>query len=345
MKRQLLLAEFMAQPWALEPDRLRAYATVVRRWSAGESASPEVMASVRADVQQRQQTRAAAPRAGGKSIAVLPLYGVISQRANMVDDVSGSGGTSTEIFTKALRQALADETISAIVIDADSPGGGVFGVSELASVILAVRETKPIIGIANSLAASAAYWLLASCSSVYATPGAQVGSIGVYAAHDDLSGAMEMSGVRTTLVSAGTFKTEGSPFAPLDDAARATMQDSVNQYYALFLSAVAAGRGVSVEQVRSGMGQGRVLSARDALAAKMVDGIATRDQVVQHLARGGSAGGLSRSGGRSATSVAMARNRLVLAEAGPSTTPAPSRTPNLDRARRELDRLEFDRLR
>jgi capsid assembly protease len=88
-----------------------------------------------------------------------------------------------------------------------------------------------------------------------------------------------------TLVSAGRYKTEMSPFAPLTAAAKAHLQSEVDTRYGAFTRAVARNRGVDVSTVRNGMGQGRVLNAQSGLAEGMVDGIATFDQVLGKLAR------------------------------------------------------------
>jgi signal peptide peptidase SppA len=214
---------------------------------------------------------------------VLPLYGVVTQRGNMVDDISGPGSTSTQQFTSALRQVLADDTVGQILIDIDSPGGSVYGVAELASEIVKARAQKPVVAVANSLAASAAYWIGCAASEFYVTPGGEVGSIGVWQAHFDYSKALEEEGVKTTLVSAGKFKVEGNPYVPLDPQAQAFMQSRVDDYYKAFIQAVAVGRGVSVDDVRNGMGEGRVLGADAALAQRMVDGIASFDDVLAKM--------------------------------------------------------------
>jgi signal peptide peptidase SppA len=221
----------------------------------------------------------------GGGIAVLPLYDIVTQRGNMVDDVSGPGTASTQQFSNILRAALQDETVSQILIDIDSPGGSVYGVAELADEIVSARAQKPVVAIANSLAASAAYWIGCSASEFYVTPGGEVGSIGVWQAHQDYSKAMDEAGVKTTLISAGKFKVEGNPYAPLDEEAQGFMQSRVDDYYAAFTKAVAKGRGVPISQVRDGMGQGRVLGADAALASSMVDGIATFDDVVKKMRR------------------------------------------------------------
>ena len=283
MNKQLLLSEFLTTPWALMPERLQAMSGILTRWSAGESPSDETLFQVNTDRVLRDTRKQMAAASTGTGIAVLPLYGVVTQRGNMVDDISGPGSTSTQQFTSVLRQMLTDDTVGQILIDIDSPGGSVYGVSELASEIVKARAQKPVIAVANSLAASAAYWIGCSASEFYVTPGGEVGSIGVWQAHFDYSKALEEEGVKPTLISAGKFKVEGNPYVPLDEQAQAFMQSRVDDYYNAFIEAVAKGRGVSVADVRTGMGEGRVLGAEAALAAGMVDGIATFDDVLAKM--------------------------------------------------------------
>ena len=283
MNRQLLLSEFLTTPWALMPERLQAMAGVLTRWSAGEPPTDEAMFQIQSERVLRDTRKQMAAANAGSGIAVLPLYGVVTQRGNMVEDISGPGSTSTQQFTSALRQVLADDTVGQILIDIDSPGGSVYGVAELASEIVKARAQKPVVAVANSLAASAAYWIGCSASEFYVTPGGEVGSIGVWQAHFDYSKALEEEGVKTTLVSAGKFKVEGNPYVPLDPKAQAFMQSRVDDYYNAFIQAVAVGRGVSVDDVRNGMGEGRVLGADAALVQRMVDGIASFDDVLARM--------------------------------------------------------------
>ena len=242
-----------------------------------------------------------------KNIAVLPLYGVITQRANMVDDISGPGCTSTQQFSAALRELVADNSISQILIDIDSPGGSVYGVTELASEILQARDQKPVIALANSLAASAAYRIGASASEFYVTPGGEVGSIGVWQAHFDYSRAFEEDGVKPTLISAGKFKVEGNPYVPLDKQAQAFMQSRVDDYYNAFIQAVSIGRNVPIKDVQTGMGEGRILGAQAALAQNMVDGVATFDEVLAKMQANVRAGT-----SRNPSQLKRARNALAL---------------------------------
>jgi len=290
MHHHLLIAEFLATPWALMPERLNAVAAVQARWSQDVPAGEEVLAGIGADRAVREARRQAATAVSSGGIAVLPLYGVITQRGNMVDDVSGPGSVSTQQFASALRQALADDSVSQILIDIDSPGGSVYGVSELADEIASARAQKPVVAVANSLAASAAYWIGCSASEFYVTPGGEVGSIGAWQAHFDYSQAFAAEGIQPTLISAGKYKVEGNPYVPLDEEAQGFMQSRVDDYYTSFTKAVARGRGVPIGQVREGMGQGRVLGADAAQAQGMVDGVATFDEVVRKMRRDAKSG-------------------------------------------------------
>ena len=307
MNKQLLISEFLTTPWALMPERLQAMTAVLTHWSSDVPPSEEAMFQIQSERVLRDTRKQMAAANAGSGIAVLPLYGVVTQRGNMVDDISGPGSTSTQQFTSALRQVLADDTVGQILIDIDSPGGSVYGVAELADEIQSARSQKPIVAVANSLAASAAYWIGCSASEFYVTHGGEVGSIGVWQAHQDYSKALEEAGVKTTLISAGRFKVEGNPYSPLDAEAQSFMQSRVDDYYAAFTKAVARGRGVPISQVREGMGQGRVLGADAALAQNMVDGVATLDDVIKKMRR--NARQLNKPG---ATRLRQARDALAL---------------------------------
>jgi len=312
MNRQLLLSEFLTTPWALMPERLQAMAGVLTRWSAGEPPTDETMFQIQSERVLRDTRKQMAAANAGSGIAVLPLYGVVTQRGNMVDDISGPGSTSTQQFTSALRQVLADDTVGQILIDIDSPGGSVYGVAELASEIVKARAQKPVVAVANSLAASAAYWIGCSASEFYVTPGGEVGSIGVWQAHFDYSKALEEEGVKTTLISAGKFKVEGNPYVPLDPEAQAFMQSRVDDYYNAFIQAVAVGRGVTVDVVRNGMGEGRVLGADAALAQRMVDGIASFDDVLARMQAKVTGNAVRSQSQKSPSRLKQARDALAL---------------------------------
>lgn len=233
----------------------------------------------------RRRSSSAPARRGG--VALMSLYGVISPRASMVENVSGPSGTGLDSFSRQLSDALDDPDIESIVIDVNSPGGTVDMVPETAERIREARTVKPVYAVANTEAGSAAYWLMSQATEAIATPSGSVGSIGVYSMHQDVSVANEMKGRRVSLISAGKFKVEGNPFETLSQEARDAIQANVDGYYDWFVGDVARGRGVKSSVVRSGYGEGRMLGAKQALAAGMIDRVETLDQTVRRALNGG----------------------------------------------------------
>lgn len=225
----------------------------------------------------------AATRPGPKSgrVARIPVMGSISRRASFWSLMFG--GTSVDGLTKALHEVALDDTIGTVLLDIDSPGGTVSGLPELAAEVRKLRESKHVVALANSLTASAAYWIASQADEIVATPEALVGSVGVFSVHEDWSKAMDRIGVKTTYIHAGKFKVEGNPDEPLTPEARDHMQAIVDDAYRLFVADVARGRGISPADVRSKYGEGRVLTAIDAKAAGMVDRIAGFDETVRRL--------------------------------------------------------------
>jgi HK97 family phage major capsid protein len=320
-----ILRAVCATPWAILPEKLDAICEFLTLRANGQRFTA---AEVQARIGEGRRDAPAQP--GG--IAVLPLYGVISHRIHMVEDISGPGGTSTEKFGQQLDAALADPSVSAIVLDIDSPGGSVEGVEELAAKILGARGQKRITAVANSLAASAAYWIASAADELVVTPSGMLGSIGVFTVHTDVSEAAADAGLKFTLISAGKYKVEGNMYEPLSEEARAATQEMVDEYYGAFVRGVAKGRDVSVSDVRQGFGQGRVVPARKALALGMADRVATLEQVLAKL-------GASPSTARSAR--AIAPTERIAARTGGAFVPG---DPDLERQLNDgLDALARER--
>lgn len=212
------------------------------------------------------------------NVAVIPVRGTISHHSDMWSWLFGE--TTVESLEKTVRQYANDPSIKSIVLDIDSPGGSASGMPELAATIRSLRSKKPIVAVANGIAASAAFNIGASASAFYASPSSLVGSVGVYALHMDYSDAMAKEGIKPSFVSAGKFKVEGNQFEPLGDDARAHMQHIVDETYAQFVTDVSKGRRVSEATVKRDFGQGRVVTAREAKAAGMVDDILTLEQAI-----------------------------------------------------------------
>lgn len=273
---QTAFVEFSAAPWAVLPDRLPFIRAALNGVSMRQQrASPQALFGT--------NTKLAGRKADNGAVAVLPFYGIAVQRTDALGEALGL--LSLWHFTQAFRAALADDSVGGIIIDVDSPGGSIYGVMELADEIYRSRARKPVAAVANSLAAAGAYWITSAAAESFVTPGGEVGGVGVYDMHTDLSKGLEKAGIETTLISAGRYKTEGNPFQPLSTTARSAMQSRVDGYYRAFVPAVAKHRNVPESAVRNGMGQGRLLDAERAMRENMVDGIATLDDVASKLAR------------------------------------------------------------
>lgn len=218
------------------------------------------------------------------TVAVIPLSGFLSQKPSLFSMLFG--GTSVQAFAQEVVAALGDQSIGAVVLDVDSPGGEVFGVTEAATAIRAARGTKPLVAVANPIAASAAYWLASQADEVVVTPSGLAGSVGVFTVHQDVSKALEQQGVGVRFISYGRRKTEGNGAEPLSEDALAAIQARVDEAGRTFEADVAKGRGVSAAKVHSDFGEGGILTASQAVAAGAADRVATLDEVVSRLADG-----------------------------------------------------------
>lgn len=274
-----ILAAAAATPWAIHPEKGRVIADFLTRKAFGEEsgvlAEDQFEQAFAEHLAAKQDKKKRKPSA---TVGVIPIHGTITQRADFFSE--WSGGASTESIGMVLDEFAADPSVDAIVLDVDSPGGTVYGVEELAMKIHAATKVKKVIAVANSLMASAAYWLGSQASELVVTPNGEVGSIGVYLMHRDRSAAMESRGEKVTFIQAGELKTAGHPYGPLDDTGRAVLQKGVDEYYDKFIRAVARGRNTSLTAVRSGFGKGDVVRAEEAIRENMADRIGTLDDVL-----------------------------------------------------------------
>lgn len=148
MRYEHIIRAVTDTPWAIRADRLAAILDLVAYRAAGHRFTPEEIEARIGAAPVRRQAVAAG------SVAVIPLAGVMVPKGGMLTEMSGA--TSTEQFGAAIAAAAADQSVDAILIDIDSPGGMTDLVPETAAVIRAAREQKPVVAIANTDAASAA---------------------------------------------------------------------------------------------------------------------------------------------------------------------------------------------
>ena len=270
---QVLLELFANQPLAIVPDRLTTLRALVR--DAEAVTEEEVRAALGAAT-----SRGARDAPAG--VAVIPIIGTIVPRASERQELL-FGVVSAERIRGEVAAAVADKSVKHIVLHMDTPGGNVAGTPELARAVFEARGVKPVTAVADSLMASAGYWIGTAASEVVVSPSGEVGSIGVIALHADLHRLFANFGIDITVLREPSTKAEGDPFSPLSDSARDAFQQQLREVYDDFVAAVAEHRGVSPSAVRSGFAQGRTALAKRALAEGMVDRIATLDQVLGEI--------------------------------------------------------------
>jgi len=266
-------------PWAITPDMLqeiqRIYASHLHRAQKIDIAAIEAATGKKLD-----NSRNGSYITDG--VAVIPMHGVIGKRMNLFTQISG--GVSSELVANDYLAALNDPAVKGIVLHIDSPGGTVDGTKQLADLISANRGAKPVIACADGMMCSAAYWIGAGADSInMADLTTDVGSIGVVAAHMDISGWEEKQGIKTTEITAGKYKRIISQYAPLSEEGRAIIQADLDQIYELFVDAVASNRGRSVDDVLANMAEGRVFLGAKAIEAGLVDSVATLAETIQQV--------------------------------------------------------------
>jgi capsid assembly protease len=265
--------------WVITKDALPLIAQVAR--------GKLTEAAVRAELEADASERIAGTTQG--QVAVVPLQGVITPYGTLFSILRGAGG-GLQAFRASLAEAVADDDISTILIAINSPGGRVDLVAEAAADVRAAAAKKKVVAIASTIAASAAYWIGSQAQEFVVTPSGDVGSIGVFLVHEDWSRFDDQMGIKTTLISAGRYKTAGNMFEPLTEESRRVLQEGVDEVYEQFVSDVAAGRKTTPEAVRSGYGEGACVGAQRALEMGLADSVASFEETASRLvqeARGG----------------------------------------------------------
>jgi len=279
-KYRHVIRAFYGTEWAILPAKLEQISELLELRAQGVTFTPD-------QIKERVGMFDTPTNRTQGQIAVLNLFGTISQRMNAMSQFSG--GTSTEMFASAFQDAVNDPNVSAIVINIDSPGGSVPGVPELANMIYQARDKKRIVSVVNPMMASAALWIGTAASEVVAIPSASdIGSIGVLTIHTDQTKADADAGLTRTIIKSNQFKAEGNPYEPLSDSAKEFIKQRIMKIDEEFITAVAKYRNVTNSKVEADFGNGRTLRAKEALQVGLIDRIATLEEVLAEL--GASAG-------------------------------------------------------
>lgn len=278
-----LIAFLCGQAWALHRPVLESACAIMRRRLEGEKLD---QMQVQAIVAERD--RKAARRMGvlGEmspadeergyayrgNVAVVPVSGVLSKYSDMINGMSQPSGMTSAQVADAVRRAGGDRRAASILMDIDSPGGTVAGTTDMVAAVHEARAEKPVVAIAHDMAASAAYWLASAADTLYLTPAAEVGSIGVYSVMEDASAYYEKSGVKRYLVASGEHKGAGAEGTKITADHLASIQDSITAMAQVFKDAVAQARGLSGEALAA-VTTGRCFVGAEAVDVGLADGV------------------------------------------------------------------------
>src|SRR5271156_614156 len=207
----------------------------------------------------------------GSKIAVVELDGVIFSPKQVVPQ---------------LKKFADDDSIKAIIIHVNSPGGGVAASEEIYREVKRIRDEKKkrIVASIESVGASGAYYVASATNKIYADKGSIVGSIGVIAEWVNYGELLKWAKLHAITMKAGEFKDTGSPTREMTPAEREYMQGLIDNMHTQFIQAVAAGRHAKEEDIRA-IANGKVWTGEQALSMKMVDQIADFEGAVKDTAQ------------------------------------------------------------
>ena len=208
----------------------------------------------------------------GDGTAVIAINGPMMKQVPSMLDLLGIEATSTVEVRDLVAQAVESPAVKSIHLDINSPGGTVEGTQELAEDILVAREFKPVTAHTTDVMASAAFWVGAMASTLTASPGAMVGSIGVYTALVDSSEFHEANGIKVKPVRSSPLKGIGIEGAEITDEQLADEKRLIDDIADLFVSSVARGRGITTDAVGESA-TGQVWLAEEAHERGLIDGV------------------------------------------------------------------------
>jgi signal peptide peptidase SppA len=302
MRYTALIAYMTGQSWALHQPVLEAAASIISARIAGTERDEEQIARLIAERDRRQDRRRADwgdyPGTGPLDeergyfhvggVAVVPVSGILTKYADMINGISQPTGMTTARVAEVIRQAARDRRSTAgVLLDIDSPGGTVAGVSDMAQAASEARveledSGRRLVALAHDSAYSAAYWLASQATEVYLGPSAGVGSIGVFGVMTDTSAAYEGKGIKRILLASGPHKGAGADGTKITAEHIDERMAMIQAEARAFKAAVAAGRDMEMEDVES-VASGRVFIGEDAVTAGLADGVLNFGEIVEMM--------------------------------------------------------------
>jgi protease-4 len=205
----------------------------------------------------------------GPRIAVVYASGLIASGESSSDGVDGSV-LGSETIVKYLRRARDDESVRAIVLRIDSPGGSAVASDVIWREVLLARNKKPLVASMSDVAASGGYYIAMPAHAIVAQPGTLTGSIGVVLGKLVMSGTFDKLGMNVESISRGRFADLHSPIRPYSDAERVKVEEMMQATYDQFVEKAAQGRNTTPERIDA-VAQGRVWTGAQGKQVGLVD--------------------------------------------------------------------------
>ena len=202
-------------------------------------------------------------------VGVVPLKGVIMDPRPVND---------------ALEKFGKDDSIKAIVLRIDSPGGGVGPSQEIYEKVLSIRKKKPVVASMGAMAASGGYYVACGAEKIVANPGSLTGSIGVIMHFTNVEDLFKKVGLRSSVIKSGQFKDAGSPFRDMTKEERDLLQELIDDVHSQFVEVVSASRGLDKEKVKA-YADGRLFTGRQAAGLKLVDEVGDLERAADIAAK------------------------------------------------------------
>ncbi len=211
--------------------------------------------------------------------------GVIVAEGEILDDSAPPGAVGGRATAELIRRAREDDTVRALVLRIDSPGGTPFG-SELIrrEIELTRRAGKPVLASMGDMAASGGYWIAMAADEIHADPATITGSIGVAGLAVRVDRALDKLGIGAGGPHTTWLAGASSPLQPMDRRLATLSELRIAHTYRLFIEGAAAGRGSTPERIDA-VAQGRVWTGRQALDHGLVDHLGGLQQALQAAAR------------------------------------------------------------
>ncbi len=180
----------------------------------------------------------------------------------------------SQIYLESLSKIKKDDSIKALVLRINSPGGAVGPSQEIYSEAKALREKIPVIASLGSIAASGGYYIACGAQKIIANPGTITGSIGVIAQFVSYEQLLNWAKVDVEVVKSGKFKDAGSPFREMTEAEKEYMQKIIDNVHSQFKQAVSDSRNISDDDIDK-ISDGRIFTGQQALELNLVDELGT----------------------------------------------------------------------